>query len=216
MRLLVLDTALTCCTVGVMADGRVVASLSKEMQRGHAELLFPMLAEVMNQARVTYQDLDCVAVSAGPGSFTGIRIGIAAARGLALALRIPAVAVGVLEALAEEGGRIHHGVIVAANHGPRRTVYWQRFHVSPESGPRPLSEPAWEDADRFPCEAMSTNCLFVGSAAAPLAERCGATAMIRQYPDVAALGNVALRRETGISVRPAPIYVRPPDARPRE
>ena len=215
MRLLILDTALTRCAVGVMADGRVVASRCQEMQRGHAESLFPMLAEVMNEAKAAYQDLDHIAVAAGPGSFTGIRIGIAAARGLALALRIPAVAIGVLEALAEEAGRVHRGDVVAVNHGPRETVYWQGFRVSPDGVSRPLSEPAWEDAAHFHCETVSTDVLFVGSAAALLAERCSAAAKVRQYPEIAALGNVALRRGSGSSARPAPIYVRPPDARPR-
>ncbi len=214
-RLLVLDTANRRCAVGLMAAGHKTVDLSEEMQRGHAERLFPMIDEALASAKISYGDLECIAVAAGPGSFTGIRIGIAAARGMALALGIPAVGVSVLEALAEEAGWSHRGSIAAVNLGPRKTVYWQCFHAGSEGSPRPLSEPAWGDADAIGSGTISSECLCVGSGALLLSRIFGARAMTREYPDVAAIGGVALRCEIAANRRPAPVYVRPPDARPR-
>ena len=214
-RILVLETALRRCAVGLMAAGHETVDLSEEMPRGHAERLFPMIDEALARAEITYGDLECIAVASGPGSFTGIRIGIAAARGIALALGIPAVGVSVLEALAEEAGWSHRGRIAAVNLGPRGTVYWQGFHVGHEGGPRPLSEPAWVDSDAIDGGAIPPGCLCVGSGALLLSRSFGVRAMTREYPDIAAIGGVALRCKTDANRRPAPVYVRPPDARPR-
>ena len=214
-RLLVLDTANRRCAVGLMVAGQKTVDLTEEMQRGHAERLFPMIEEALASAEIAYGDLECIAVAAGPGSFTGIRIGIAAARGMALALGIPAVGVSVLEALAEEAGWSHRGSIVAVNLGPRGTVYWQCFRTESEGGPRALSEPAWKDADAIVRDAIPPDSLCVGSGALPLSRRFGVRAMTGEYPDLAAIGVAALRRGQDAHRRPVPVYVRPPDARPR-
>ena len=214
-RLLILDTALDRCAVCIMDGERRVACSSEEMQRGHAERLFPMIAGTLAQAGCAYSDLDRIAVAAGPGNFTGIRIGISAARGIALALGIPAVGVSVLEALAEEAGRSHMGDIAVANLGPRASVYSQRICAGGEGRTRPLSEPEWTDVDEISCGGLREDCLCVGSAAMLVSERCGTAFLIRTHPEFEALASVAGRRDALRNARPAPVYVRPPDARPR-
>ena len=93
MRVLAIDTALAACSAAVLDTeyGGIVASESLPMVRGHAEALMPLLQRMMNQARMAFPDIDRIAVTTGPGSFTGLRVGIAAARGLALAAGKPAV-----------------------------------------------------------------------------------------------------------------------------
>lgn len=97
--ILAIDTSAAQCAVAVV-DGDRVAVRSVEMTRGHAEALFPMIEEVLAELGASYADLDRVAVCTGPGSFTGLRVGISAARGLALGRGIPAIGVTRFEAIA--------------------------------------------------------------------------------------------------------------------
>ena len=98
MRVLAIDTALAACSAAVLdtEQGGIVASESLPMVRGHAEALLPLLQRVMQQAGVSFPDIDRVAVTTGPGSFTGLRVGIAAASGIALAAEKQAVGLPTL------------------------------------------------------------------------------------------------------------------------
>src|SRR6478735_11183374 len=102
MRVLAIDTALEACSVAVLdtarADLRVQESLP--MQRGHAEALMPLIARILQSAQLDFADFDRIAVTTGPGSFTGLRVGIAAARGIALAAGKPAFGLTTLAAYA--------------------------------------------------------------------------------------------------------------------
>ena len=102
MRILAIDTALTACAACVrdLASDELLASESLDMARGHAEALMPLIARVMNAAGLDFKDLDRIAVTVGPGSFTGLRVGISAARGIALAAGREAVGVSTLAAFA--------------------------------------------------------------------------------------------------------------------
>src|SRR5262249_39328456 len=100
MRVLAIDTALDACSAAVLDTGAIIASETKIMTRGHAEALMPLIARVMDRAGVDFRELDRVAVTTGPGSFTGLRVGIAAARGIALATGKPAVGLTTLAAFA--------------------------------------------------------------------------------------------------------------------
>ncbi|MCB9976081.1 MAG: tRNA (adenosine(37)-N6)-threonylcarbamoyltransferase complex dimerization subunit type 1 TsaB [Rhodospirillales bacterium] len=95
------DCAMNGCAVGVYdhAGNRVLASLSEEMTSGQAERLVPMIEQVLKQGKKQYADLEAVAVTNGPGAFTGIRIGIAAAKALALTLEIPAIGISTFDAV---------------------------------------------------------------------------------------------------------------------
>src|ERR1700728_4268276 len=102
MRVLASDTALAACSPAVLDTerGGIVASESVPMMRGHAEALIPLLERVMEQSGMALADIDRVAVTTGPGSFTGLRVGISAARGIALAANKPAVGLSTLSAYA--------------------------------------------------------------------------------------------------------------------
>ena len=102
MRLLAIDTALGACSAAVLdtAGGAIVAHESLAMQRGHAEALMPLIKRVMGASRLDFADLDRIAVTTGPGSFTGLRVGIAAARGIGLAAGKPVVGLTTLAAYA--------------------------------------------------------------------------------------------------------------------
>ena len=101
MRLLAIDTALAACAAAVCdTESGILAVESEPMARGHAEAIMPMIARVMAKAQIGFDKLDRIAVTVGPGSFTGLRVGISAARGLALAAGKPAVGLTTLSAYA--------------------------------------------------------------------------------------------------------------------
>src|SRR4051812_16489562 len=98
MRILAIDTALDACAAAVLDTGRggILASETLPMARGHAEALMPLIARVMDEAGVEFREIDRIAVTTGPGSFTGLRVGISAARGIALAAGKPAIGLTTL------------------------------------------------------------------------------------------------------------------------
>jgi tRNA threonylcarbamoyl adenosine modification protein YeaZ len=102
MRVLGIDTALGACSAALVEDGHVRARAFTEMARGHAEALAPMVDRVMRESGCAFAQLDRIGVTTGPGTFTGQRVGLAFARGLALALKRPAVGVTTLDAMAAE------------------------------------------------------------------------------------------------------------------
>ena len=102
MLILAIDTALDACAAGVLdtdAD-RLIAQESQAMKRGHAEALMPLIARVMKASGIAFADLDRIAATTGPGSFTGLRVGLSAARGIALAAGKPVVGLTTLAAYA--------------------------------------------------------------------------------------------------------------------
>jgi len=105
MIVLAIDTSLDACSVAILRDGVVLASCSEPMQRGQAERLAPMVQEIAQGAGIAFADLDRIAVTTGPGSFTGVRVGLSFARALALAVGKPCIGVSTLEALALAEGR---------------------------------------------------------------------------------------------------------------
>ena len=98
------DTSAAHCAVALLGGGRVLAARAEEMGRGQAERLLPLLEEVLAGGGASWRDLTRIGVGIGPGNFTGIRISVAAARGLALALDIPAIGVSSFDAIRAGGG----------------------------------------------------------------------------------------------------------------
>jgi tRNA threonylcarbamoyladenosine biosynthesis protein TsaB len=104
MLVLGIDTSLDACSVAIVRGSETLAQFSEEMNRGQAERLAPMVREAARDAGIVFADLDRIAVTTGPGSFTGVRVGLSFARALALALGKPCIGVSTLEALALEDG----------------------------------------------------------------------------------------------------------------
>src|SRR5271155_5359286 len=218
MRVLAIDTALGACSAAVLdtAFGGIVAS-SLPMARGHAEALMPLLARVMKQSGMAFGDIDRVVVTTGPGSFTGLRGGIAAARGLALAGGIPAVGVSTLSAYAAPYlGADDKSPVVAAIDARHDHVYLQVF----APGGRTLVAPRLAALSEAVRAASDTAACIVGSAAQAVAAALGEAAPspltvdARAAPDIAWVAQIgAVVPET--SSPPKPQYLRAPDAQPQ-
>jgi tRNA threonylcarbamoyladenosine biosynthesis protein TsaB len=226
MNILAFDTCFDACSVCVArrSDGVVVdlASAVEHFQTGHAERLVPMIDEVMGRAGATFADLDRLAVTVGPGTFTGTRIGIAAARGLALATGAEVVGASSLAVMAEVaardlGARADDRDMVVAVDARRGEVYVQLFGASGRTASSPMLLPV-EEAARL---GGGGPLLVVGSGAASVAaaaERAGrpATAHLAGLlPSAVALARMAA------DLAPAegplqPLYLRPPDAKPQD
>jgi tRNA threonylcarbamoyladenosine biosynthesis protein TsaB len=207
MIILGLDTALAACSVAVTRDGKVLAAASEAMLRGHQERLAPMVQEVMAAAGLPFSALDRVGVTVGPGSFTGLRVGLAFAKGLGLALGKPCVGAGTLEALAaSEPGP---GLTAAVIDAKRGQVYLQAF----ESGAAVMAP------DALPVETAAARLAelwrggplrIIGPGAALLAGIAPEVFVIeRPAPDPAAVCALA----TGRTTPARPLYLRAPDAK---
>ncbi len=217
MRVLAIDTALAACSAAVLDTefGGVVASESLPMIRGHAEALMPMLQRVMDKAGLTFPDIDRVAVTSGPGSFTGLRVGIAAARGIALAADKPAVGLSTLSVYAAPHiAADDRYQVVAAIDARHAHVYLQVF--SP--GGRTLTTPRLAPLREAVQAAAAAASCIVGSAAqavaAALSETDAPAAVdARAAPDiawVARMGAVVPEDQSPLK----PQYLRAPDAQP--
>lgn len=126
MRILALDTATSACSVAVV-DGDVVrAELTLEVPRAHSTRLMPLIAQAIEESGLKRSELELIAVGVGPGSFTGLRIGIATAKGLALGLGIPAVGVSSLKAIALGTGA-QVGLVVPMLDAKRERIFTAAF-----------------------------------------------------------------------------------------
>src|SRR3954454_21062949 len=128
MRVLAIDTALDACSAAVLDSDRqaIMASETLTMQRGHAEALMPLIARVMDAAAIEFKELDRIAVTTGPGSFTGLRVGISAARGLALAADKPVIGLTTLAAFAAAIiGQSRPAPVISAIDARHDHVYFQ-------------------------------------------------------------------------------------------
>lgn len=117
------DTSAAHCAAALLSGDRLIAARVEPMEKGQAERLVPMLEEVLAEGGVGWRDLAALAVCTGPGNFTGVRIAVAAARGLALGLGVPAIGVTVLEARAAGAD----GPVTVVEDARRGEVYVQRF-----------------------------------------------------------------------------------------
>lgn len=218
MRILAIDTALPAVSACVLAEGATEPEAAETlgMERGHAEALIPLVERVMGKIDGGFSALGRVAVTVGPGSFTGLRVGIAAARAIALAVGVPAVGVSTLAALAaplildEEPGTVV--VAVDARHAH---VYYAAFHA--DGGifipPRFASR---EDAIRD----LGAGPLRLAGSGAPIlaieAWSRGVTAEIvgdHIVPDIAYVARLGLLADPS-HAPPRPLYLKAPDAKP--
>lgn len=210
MRVLALDTCLGACSAVVLDGARVLASVVEPMERGHQERVAPVVAAAMAESGLAFVDLERIGVTVGPGSFTGLRVGIAFAKGLSLALSIPAVGIGTLEALAASGPGA--GLTFAVIDGRRERVYFQAF-VDGAAVTAPDLLDLNEAAARLAELSISTPPLLVGPGAHLLAGVvAGSVLDERPFPSPESIARLAaLRREPLAPLRP--LYLRAPDAK---
>lgn len=218
MRIFAIDTALEACSAAVLDTEleTVIARESIPMARGHAEALMPLIARVMARSELEFAQIDRIAVTTGPGSFTGMRVGIAAARGLGLAAGKPVVGLSTLSAFAAPfvaaDDTLPVAVAIDARHGH---VYLQVL----AAGGRTVVTPRVVPIDEAVRLARGGRPRLIGNAAALLSQAWPAIdppSLIEQRaaPDidwVARLGAVA----TETAAPPKPLYLRAPDAQPQ-
>lgn len=128
MKLLALETSAACSSVAVTENGRVLARGATHVALTHSQTLLPLVQAVLSSAALTLDGIDGMAVAAGPGSFTGVRIGVAALKGLAFPRKTPCVGVSTLAAMARLWeGVPFNGVICAAMDARCQQIYTARF-----------------------------------------------------------------------------------------
>ena len=219
MRVLAIDTALAACAAAVLdtSDG-IVASETSPMVRGHAEALMPLIARVMKQSGLTFRDLDRIAVTIGPGSVTGVRVGLAAARGFGVATNVPVVGISTLSVYAAPylAGNNSKTSVVAAIDARHQHVFLQVFGP----GGQTLVSPRLAPLSEAIRAASSAPACLVGSAARAVADGLSKhvpaprTVDAREAPDigwVAQIGAVTTPPQSA----PNPQYLRAPDAQPQ-
>lgn len=220
MRVLAIDTALEACSAAVLdtAQGGILASESVAMARGHAEALMPLVARVMHDAMLDFSDLDRIAVTVGPGSFTGLRVGVAAARGIAVAAGKPAVGLTTLAAFAAPYiAADDETPLIAVIDARNDQVYMQLFGT----GGRPLTEPRLAPLRDAVRAASSGPARIVGSAAAmvasawPANERRPPVVDAARAPVIDWVAHLGAAAAQALAL-PKPLYLRAPDAQPQD
>ncbi|MCK0168118.1 tRNA (adenosine(37)-N6)-threonylcarbamoyltransferase complex dimerization subunit type 1 TsaB [Jannaschia sp. S6380] len=197
------DTSGPWVGTALFQDGDVRAADYTDMARGQAERLLPAIEETLAEAGVTLQDLDCIGVGVGPGNFTGIRISVAAARGLALGLGIPAIGVSLLDALAFDAPR----PALTTLNAPRDRLYIQRHGAGAERGPAVIAR---GDLSGWVLPGIT----LVGQDSPDLSAEYGIPHAPAAFAPASAIARIAARRFGDPQPRPAPLYLRPADAAP--
>ena len=216
MRVLAIDTALEACSCAILDTARtpaLVASKSETMTRGHAEKLVPLVAAMMNESGIPFAEIDRFAVTVGPGSFTGLRVGIAAARGFALAAEKPLVGLSTLAALAAphiaEDDTVSTLAAIDARHDH---VYLQLFGPGGSTRIAPRIAPI-QDAIAAAQEGPTR---IVGSAASTVAAGCAAPPLLveeRRFPDIGWVARLGAASDSNVPAKP--LYLKAADAQPQ-
>jgi tRNA threonylcarbamoyladenosine biosynthesis protein TsaB len=220
MLILALDTALDACAAAVLDTraGKLIAVESQSMKRGHAEALMPLIARVMKESGLPFAALDRIAVTTGPGSFTGLRVGLSAARGIGLAAGKPVVGLTTLSAYAapvvSESG---DNPVISAIDARHDQIYFQVVSHDGSTLVRPKVAPIAEalEAAQFGAPHL------VGNAAAILADRWPSDSPPPFKVEALAAPDIIWVAWLGAAVDPAtappkPFYLRAPDAKPSQ
>lgn len=210
---LAFDTAAAhCAAVLVAADGTIRAARHEEMARGQAERLLPLLAEVLAAGGCGWRDLAGLAVGIGPGNFTGVRIAVAAARGLAMGLGVPVAGIS--------------GFALLGDDAPAAPAEWRllptprdRAYLQPWQDGAPAGAPRLIDPAAPPADLAGPGLVVRGHLAGPIAAAIGGTGVAvaltpADLPARLARQTVAVLGRGAAIPLPAPLYVRPPDADP--
>ena len=210
MKVLGIDCAGSACAAGVVAEGRIVASRSEAMAQGQAEALVPMIDAVLTEARLEVGALDLIAVTVGPGSFTGLRTGLATARGLALASGKPLIGVTSFAAVADAvSTEVGERPLVVALESKRAELYLQRFDRAGAGAPALLPASLWPSV--VPAEYF----VIAGDGAARFAAGLSGEGFLIAERYAHSNAVAAARLAPGLwksgAAPPIPLYLRAPD-----
>ncbi|WP_320195869.1 tRNA (adenosine(37)-N6)-threonylcarbamoyltransferase complex dimerization subunit type 1 TsaB [Agrobacterium rosae] len=211
MIVLSIDTSGVDCSACLYdsADDVVLGEVTENIGKGHAELLMGIIDGALQQSSLALKDVERIAVTIGPGSFTGIRVGVAAARGFALSLGIEAVGITTLETLAAHYHLQNPGLPVAVGLDAKRDeAYIQTFAADGS----PLSEAALLSLDEAKAVLAGFAGTVIGSAAPLLAG--GETGSGPDRFAIATVARLGAQKPQGMP-KPAPLYLRGPDAKPQ-
>ncbi|MGB0630354.1 MAG: tRNA (adenosine(37)-N6)-threonylcarbamoyltransferase complex dimerization subunit type 1 TsaB [Alphaproteobacteria bacterium] len=212
------DTSADFCAAAVVRDGSVLAAKSVPMARGHAEALVPLIQELCAGASIGFPDIDLIGVTVGPGSFTGVRTGLSAAKGFALAAGCPAIGVSSLQAVAVGAANECATAILAVLDTRRNDYFAQLFDAEAQ----PVGEPAVLDAERI-CDLIRIHHPVVtGNALTRFQAELGSTLqddfVFLPGPGVPAPADVACLAERILNIGGlasgtlSPLYLRAPEA----
>lgn len=218
---LAIDTALGACAAAVYDAGlgETLAAQSIDMERGHAEAIVPLIERVMRDSRVDFEDIDRIVTTVGPGSFTGLRVGISAARGIGLACDKPVVGVSTLDALAApyitETETVPIVTAIDARHG---NLYLQMLGA----GGRKLISPRVMNLTEAVRSVAIGLVRLIGSGANLIAGQWPTPSIpapllvdARAGPDIVWVARLGAKADP-VAAPPRPLYLRAPDARPQD
>ncbi len=233
MNILAFDTSTNTCSVALWQDGKIIAQQFEPMARGQSEALVPMIGAILDQVDLTPIEMDLIAVTTGPGAFTGVRIGLATARSLAQAAKVPLIGISTFDALVfglkDKHPSKNFGMqqIFAVIDTKRDDVFVQAYdaELQPFGDARVISCDAMcqeiKSASHNNPTLLDNPTLLVGSGAPMIAVSCqtsGHSGLVEVYDDqpqaksvaeIAALRGVPAKD----AVPPAPVYLRAPEAR---
>ncbi len=213
-----IDTATSGCSAALIRDETCLAAIRERMTRGQSEALTPMIDDVVRRAGVTFGDIDAMAVTRGPGAFTGLRIGIATARALALAVGKPCLGIGTFEALraeaADAGAMAGIDALVVGVDSKREEQFVAVFGADGAL----IGEPAALTPDAVAGRLTGLERLaVVGDAADVLADALRPAFDVNRYPEIdlpdpTVVARLGLEALSAPQMAPAtPLYFRPPD-----
>lgn len=205
--ILAVDTALGACSVAVLDGDTVLAHQFAEMTRGHAEALAPMVDETMRRSGISFSALDRLAVTTGPGTFTGQRVGLAFMRGLRVGLKKPLTGVTTLAAMAAATGAKRAAAIHDAKRDEAYLLLWENGATVLEPMVMPFIDAIARIRAFGPCALCGTGAQKAGEALGDAFVVTG----IRQ-PDALWVARLAMTRPAA-DAAPGPLYLRAPDAK---
>ncbi len=218
--ILAIDTTLGACSAALIKDGNILGHAMEVRARGHVERLLPMVSEICDSSKVDRGSINYIAVTIGPGTFAGARIGLSAAKGMALGLNIPVIPITTLEAIADHYAQDNinfSGNIAVAIDARRGEVYLQSFHI--ECGAiKSLNESIAVAYDQVESKLYSDVNIIVGSGVALLKRTIKKISFEDGYlhPDAQIFIKLAEGKISNAMMcdNVSPLYLRVPDAVP--
>lgn len=218
MKLLALDTAANLCSVAIVdaERGTMLAEVSEDIGKGHAERLMAVIEQAIASAEISINEIGKIVTSIGPGSFTGVRVGVATARGLALALRCPAIGISTLQALAFDARQtLPNRPVLVVIDARREEFYTQLFAEDGTAASEPMVVPLSKIIEQYADSGQ--NIVLAGSASALVNAELVRPLDIGSTMATGTIGAFALlglqSQDTGL---PSPLYLRGLDVKPQQ